>query len=78
MAFHTFIPSNRRTPINRFPMTSIAVSARLYAQLGGLIGSSSISFASVESFETPHFNEPASYTSTTFVVFAARAPPYSA
>jgi hypothetical protein len=42
-----------------------------YAQIGGLIGS-------IESFEPLHFSEPASYTSVTFVVFAARAPPYSA
>lgn len=49
-----------------------------YAQIGGLIGSSSISFASIESFEPLHFSEPASYTSIAFVVFAARAPPYSA
>ena len=49
-----------------------------YAQIGGLIGSSTISFASIESFETLHFNEPASYTSITFVAFAARGPPHSA
>ena len=49
-----------------------------YAQIGSAIGSSSISFASSENFETLHFNEPASYTSNTFVAFAARAPPYSA
>ena len=46
-----------------------------YGQIGGLIGSSSISFVSSESFETLHFNKPASYTSLTFVAFAARAPP---
>jgi hypothetical protein len=49
-----------------------------YGQIGSAIGSSSISFASSENSETLHFNEPASYTSTTFVAFAARAPPYSA
>jgi hypothetical protein len=49
-----------------------------YAQIGGLIGSSTVSFASSESFETLHVNESASYTSNTFVAFAARAPPYSA
>ena len=49
-----------------------------YAQIVGLIGSSSISFAGSENFETPHFGKPASYTSVTFVAFAARAPPYSA
>jgi hypothetical protein len=49
-----------------------------YAQIGGLIGSSAISFASGESFETLHFNNSVSYTSNTFVAFAARAPPYSA
>jgi hypothetical protein len=49
-----------------------------YGQIGGLIGSSNISIASSENFETLHFSEPASYTSTTFVAFAARAPPYSA
>jgi hypothetical protein len=49
-----------------------------YAQIGGLIGSSAISFVSNESFEKLHFSEPVSYTFNTFVVFAARAPPYSA
>jgi hypothetical protein len=49
-----------------------------YAQISSAIGSSSISFASSKNFETLHFNNPASYTSNTFVAFAARAPPYSA
>jgi hypothetical protein len=49
-----------------------------YGQIGGLIGSSNISFASGKNFETLHFNEPASCSSTTFAAFAARAPPYSA
>ncbi len=49
-----------------------------YGQIGGAIGSSSISFACSESFETLHFNQPASSSSVTFVAFAARAPPYSA
>ena len=48
-----------------------------YGQIGSAIGSSSISFACSEYFETLHFNEPVSYTSATFVAFAARAPPYS-
>jgi hypothetical protein len=47
-----------------------------YGQIGGLIGSSAISFASSENFETLHFSEPVSYFSITFVAFAARAPPY--
>jgi hypothetical protein len=49
-----------------------------YGQIGSAIGSSSSSFASCENFETLHVNEPASYTSIAFAVFAARAPPYSA
>jgi hypothetical protein len=49
-----------------------------YAQIGSAIGSSSISFASSDNFETLHFINPSSYTSNTFVAFAARAPPYSA
>ena len=48
-----------------------------YAQIGSAIGSSSINFAGSENFETPHINHPGSYTSNTFVAFAARAPPYS-
>ena len=48
-----------------------------YGQIGSAIGSS-ISFASSEYFETLHFNGPASYSSVTFVAFAARASPYSA
>ncbi len=49
-----------------------------YAQIGGLIGSSAISFAAGEHFATPEINDPVSHTSITFVAFAARAPPYSA
>jgi hypothetical protein len=49
-----------------------------YAQISSAIGSSSISFASSENYETPHLNNSLSYTSNTFVAFAARAPPYSA
>jgi hypothetical protein len=48
-----------------------------YAQIGSAVGSSAINFASSENFETLHFNNPGSYTSSTFVAFAARAPPYS-
>ena len=65
-------------PEQSLPHDKYCDQCAAYAQIGGLIGSSSISFASSENFETLHFNEPASYTSTTFVVFAARAPPYSA
>lgn len=49
-----------------------------YAQIGGLIVGSHISFAGSDTFETPPLNEPASYASTTFVAFAARGPPDSA
>ncbi|MGA7748591.1 MAG: hypothetical protein WCA63_00425 [Gallionella sp.] len=49
-----------------------------YSQIGSAIGSSSISFASSDNFETLQFNQPFSYTSNTFIAFAARAPPYSA
>lgn len=49
-----------------------------YAQIGSAIGSNSISFTGSDNFETLHLNNPASYTSNTFVAFAARAPPYSA
>jgi hypothetical protein len=48
-----------------------------YGQIGGAIGCSSISVAVSENFEIPHFSEPASCTSATFLVFSARAPPYS-
>lgn len=49
-----------------------------YGQIGGAIGSSTISFTGGENFETLPFHQPASSTSVTFVAFAARAPPYSA
>jgi hypothetical protein len=49
-----------------------------YAQIGSAIGSSSIGIASSENLEAPYFSYPGSYTSSTFVAFAARAPPYSA
>jgi hypothetical protein len=65
-------------PEQSLPHDKYCGQCAAYAQIGSAIGSSSISFASSENFETLHFNEPASYTSTTFVAFAARAPPYSA
>jgi hypothetical protein len=49
-----------------------------YAQIGSAIGSSSISFASSENFDTLHSHNSTSYISHPFVAFAARAPPYSA
>lgn len=49
-----------------------------YGQIGSAVGSSSISFASSENFETLHSNNSVSYISNTFAAFAARAPPYSA
>ena len=72
------LPEQSQNSDQSLPHDKYCGQCAAYAQIGGLIGSSSISFAGVESFETLHFNEPASYTSTTFVVFAARAPPYSA
>jgi hypothetical protein len=49
-----------------------------YAQIGSAVGSSGISFASSENFETLHPDSPNPFISITFVAFAARAPPYSA
>lgn len=49
-----------------------------YAQIGSAIGSSDIRFAGGENCETRHLASFSSYTSGTFVAFAARAPPYSA
>jgi hypothetical protein len=65
-------------PDQSLPHDKYCGQCAAYAQIGGLIGSSSISFAGSENFETLHFRNPASYTSVTFVAFAARAPPYSA
>lgn len=49
-----------------------------YAQIGSTIVSSDINFSSSENCETRHLASFSSYTSDTFVAFAARAPPYSA
>jgi len=49
----------------------------VYAQIGSAVGSNSVSFTGSENIETPHLNNPDSYTSSTFVAFAARAPPFS-
>lgn len=48
-----------------------------FAQISSAIGSSSINFTGSENFESLHFNHSGSFTSNTFVAFAARAPPYS-
>jgi len=72
------LPEQSQSPDQSLPHDKYCGQCAAYAQVGGLIGSSSISFAGSESFETPHFSEPASYTSTTFAAFAARGPPYSA
>ncbi len=49
-----------------------------YAHIGSVIGSSCFSFTCSEGHQTPHLSPYRSYTSNTFVAFAARAPPYSA
>jgi hypothetical protein len=49
-----------------------------YAQIGNAIGSSSSNLASNDNFETLYLGNPGSCISSTFVAFAARAPPYSA
>jgi hypothetical protein len=48
-----------------------------YAQIGSAVGSSGINFFGSEDFETLQVVNSGSFTSTTFVAFAARAPPYS-
>ena len=50
----------------------------IYAHIGSAIGSSSSNFVSSKTCETFRLNNPGSRISTTFVAFAARAPPYSA
>ncbi len=72
------LPEQSQRSDQSLPHDKYCGQCAAYAQIGGLVGSSSISFAGSESFETPHFSEPASSTSTTFAAFAARAPPYSA
>ena len=49
-----------------------------YAHIGSAVGSSSFSFTGSETCETLHLSASSSCISTTFVAFAARAPPYSA
>lgn len=49
-----------------------------YAQIGGAIASSEISFISSASSEAFHVNHLAVAPSSRFVAFSARAPPYSA
>jgi hypothetical protein len=71
-------PEQSQSSDQSLPHDKYCGQCAAYAQIGGLIGSNPIIFAGSESFETPHFNEPVSYTSATFVAFAARAPPYSA
>lgn len=72
------LPEQSQNSDQSLPHDKYCGQCAAYAQIGGLVGSSSISFAGSESFETPYFNEPASITSTTFAAFAARAPPHSA
>lgn len=48
-----------------------------YAQIGSAVGSSGVSFLGSEDYATLHFVDSGSFTSSTFVAFAARAPPYS-
>lgn len=47
-----------------------------YAQIGSAVGSSNVGFFGSEKFAALHFNSTGSFTSHTFVAFAARAPPY--
>ena len=48
-----------------------------YAHIGSAIGSSSIHFVNSKTCAAFQINNPASCISTTFVAFAARAPPHS-
>lgn len=49
-----------------------------YAHIGSAIGSTSLNFASSENFKALHLGNSVTCISSTFVAFAARAPPYSA
>ena len=49
-----------------------------YAHIGSAVGSSSFSFTGGETCETFHLDNSDPCISTTFVAFAARAPPYFA
>ncbi len=50
----------------------------IYAHIGSAIGSSSIHLVNSETCVAFQINNPGSCIPTTFVAFAARAPPYSA
>jgi hypothetical protein len=50
----------------------------VYAQIGGAIGSSHVSFDFISSFEQTLSTRSISFHSITFAAFAARAPPFSA
>lgn len=50
----------------------------VYAQIGGAIGSSHVSFDFASSFEETHTAHFVSFHSITFAAFTARAPPRSA
>lgn len=69
------LPEQSQSPDQSLPHDKYCGQCAAYAQIGGLIGSNPVIFAGSDSFETPHFNEPVSYTSATFVAFAARGPP---
>jgi hypothetical protein len=49
-----------------------------YAQIGSAIGSSGVHFIGSSTAETLPLTRFSTFTSNTFVAFAARAPPYSA
>jgi len=72
------LPERSQGPDHTLPHDKYCAQCAAYAQIGGLVGSSPVSFAGSESFDTLPCSEPVSFVSTTFVAFAARGPPDSA
>lgn len=69
------LPERSQNSDQSLPHDKYCAQCAAYAQIGGLIGSNPVIFAGTDVFGTPLFNEPVSYTSATFVAFAARGPP---
>ncbi len=72
------LPERSQGSDQSLPHDKYCAQCAAYAQIGGLVGSSPVSFAGSESFDTLPCSEPVSFVSTTFVAFAARGPPDSA
>ncbi len=74
---HQFFESSHSTD-QPLPHEKHSNFCESYAHIGSAVNTPDINFTGAGNSPTVYLPTPSSYTSSTFVAFAARAPPYSA